>query len=63
MRVTPARGRLALLAACAMTLAGAVSVAQAQDGDLDGYTPSNAAKQRQYEARSSRGSAPTTSGG
>jgi len=27
MSGTPARGRLALLAACAMTLAGAVSVA------------------------------------
>src|SRR3954466_5944809 len=51
MRGTHARGRLALLAACATSLAGAVSVAQAQDGDLDGFTPSNAAKQREYEAR------------
>src|SRR3954452_12870059 len=55
MRVTPAGGRLALLAACAMTLTGAVSVAQAQDGDLDGFTPSNADKQRQYEARFQQG--------
>jgi N-acetylated-alpha-linked acidic dipeptidase len=55
MRVTLARGRLALLAACTMTLAGAVSVAQAQDGDLDGFTPSNADKQRQYEARFQQG--------
>jgi hypothetical protein len=44
MSGTPARGRLALLAACAMTLAGAVSVAYAKDGDLDGFTLSNAAK-------------------
>src|SRR3954453_7818436 len=50
-RGTHARGRLALLAACATSLAGAVSVAQAQDGDLDGFTPSNAVKQREYEAR------------
>src|SRR3954454_24520209 len=55
MRGTHARGRLALLAACAMTLAGAVSVAQAQDGYLDGFTPSNADKQRQYEARFQQG--------
>src|SRR5262245_28958660 len=38
-----------------MTLAGAVSVAQAQDGDLDGFTPSNSAKQRDFEARFQQG--------
>jgi N-acetylated-alpha-linked acidic dipeptidase len=44
------RASVALLAAGTLTLAGATGVAQAQTG-LDGYTPANAAKQQQYEAR------------
>ncbi len=63
MRGTPARGRLAVLAACAMTLAGAVSVAQAQDGDLDGFTPSNADERRQVRGAVPAGGRLTTSGG
>jgi N-acetylated-alpha-linked acidic dipeptidase len=52
MRVSLARG---LVVACAISLAGAVSVAQAQDGGLDGFTPSNAEKQQQYESRFQQG--------
>ena len=48
--------RLALLAVSVMTVAGAASVAQAQDdGGLDGFTPEHAALQRQYEARFQQG--------
>jgi N-acetylated-alpha-linked acidic dipeptidase len=50
MRASLARAPLAVLAAGALTLAAATGVAQAQSG-LDGYTPENAAKQQQYEAR------------
>jgi hypothetical protein len=48
--------RLALLAVSVMTVAGAASVAQAQDdGGLDGFTPEHATLQRQYEARFQQG--------
>src|SRR4051812_39260178 len=50
MRTSLARAPLAVLAAGALALVGATGVAQAQSG-LDGYTPENAAKQQQYEAR------------
>src|SRR4051794_39936358 len=55
MRVLLARGRLVLLAACAMAFAGVVGAAQAQEGDLDGFTPGHAAQQQQYEARFQQG--------
>jgi N-acetylated-alpha-linked acidic dipeptidase len=55
MRVLLARGRLVLLAACTMAFAGVVGVAQAQEGDLDGFTPDHAALQRQYEAHFQQG--------
>src|SRR4051812_3423817 len=55
MRVLLARGRLVLLAACAMAFAGVVGAAQAQEGDLDGFTPDHAAQQQQYEARFQQG--------
>jgi N-acetylated-alpha-linked acidic dipeptidase len=57
MRDSFARGRLALAAACAMTLGGAVGIAQAQTdaGGLNGYTPGHAALQREYEARFQQG--------
>jgi N-acetylated-alpha-linked acidic dipeptidase len=50
MSASLARAPLVVLAAGALTLAGTTGVAQAQSG-LDGYTPENAAKQQQYEAR------------
>src|SRR3954454_17854951 len=47
------RHPLACVSACALALATATGVAQAQD--LDGFTPDHAALQRQYEARFQEG--------
>ncbi len=49
------RHALARVSACALALAATTGVAQAQTGDLDGFTPDHAALQRQYEARFQEG--------
>ena len=57
MRGRSMRGRVALLAACGLVCAGGAGSAgaQADAGDLDGFTPGHAAMQRAYEARFQQG--------
>src|SRR3954465_5207277 len=45
----------AAVGAAVLSLGGAAGAAQAQTGDLDGFTPGRAATQRQYEQRFQEG--------